>query len=115
MVKAVLKEINGVLDSALKHLEVEEAKTIKRDNSGRIDKNKQEIQYYFIKIIQDDAKTRKLCCRYQAAMLDDKKAINDFENIEESVISPLDQNDPAGTQQFDHEDLEELGFNLNKE
>ena len=48
-------------------------------------------------------------------MLDEKKAISDFENIEESLISPvIDMNDPAGTHQFDHEDLEELGFNLNK-
>ena len=43
MIKVVMKEINGALDSTMRHLDQEEGKTLKRDEGGKINKNKQEI------------------------------------------------------------------------
>ena len=49
-----MKDINGSLDTNLKVLDSEEKQLLKRDmakNGGKPNKNRQEIQYYFLKVL----------------------------------------------------------------
>jgi hypothetical protein len=107
-----MKDINVSLDSNLKFLDSEEKQLLKREMSksgGKPNKNRQEIQYYFLKVLQDDARLRKLCCKYQKAMYEGTKAISDFEEIEASEIG---EGQPG---QFDEEDYGDLGLAFNKD
>jgi hypothetical protein len=107
-----MQDINGNLDTNLKYLDTEEKSIIKKGlvKSAKPNKNRQEIQYYFLKVLQDDARLRKLCCKYQKAMYEGTKAISDFDDLEASEIGELHNPD-----QFIDEDYGDLGLSLNKD
>jgi len=94
----------------LSRLDEDEKIMIKMDSKGdkKVDKNRQDVQYYFLKVLQDNVRIRKLSCKYQKAMYEGAKEISDFEKIPMSEIGSKE--DLAGGGEDFLDGLEDLGF-----
>lgn len=89
-----MKEIDNNLDGILDNLDRDEKQMLRKETQGerKVNKERQEVQYYFLKVLQDNCRIRKLSCKYQRAMYDGAKEISDFEkNLSE--IDPDEGND----------------------
>ena len=56
-----MEEINTKVKDIYERLQKEEKEGLNLNQN----KNRQEIQYYFTKVLQDDAKIRLICSKYQ--------------------------------------------------
>ena len=83
-----MEEINTKVKNIYDRLQKEEKNGLNLNQN----KNRQEIQYYFTKVLQDDAKIRLICSKYQQAILKGSKTIQELEDSNISEIGKEPEN-----------------------
>ena len=70
-----------------------------KDNKNNM-KKQQDIQYYFIKVLLDDAKLRLLCSKYQIVLYNNNFKIDEFGGNDLSEIHDMGMSQ-AGYDEYD--------------